>query len=108
MYNHFMGGVDQANQLKSYYNTQRMYLKSWKPLYHFLVDTTVANYYKFSTKSVPGYWPTYSAYKAFHKDLVSALFKYGKRLTKPPSPSAIMEDKDIHKAPTKEHGQKPI
>lgn len=31
-YNHFIGGVDQADQLRSYYNTQRIYVKSWKPL----------------------------------------------------------------------------
>jgi hypothetical protein len=108
IYNHFMGGVNQANQLRSYYNTQRTYLKSWKPLYHFLVNITVANCYKLSTKLVPGYWPTRSAYKAFREDLVSALFKHGERLTKPPGPSTIMEDKDIYKAPAEEHGQEPV
>ena len=57
---------------------------------------TVTNYYKLSTKSVPGHWPTRSAYKAFYKDLVNALFNYGERLTKPSGPAATMEDKDIH------------
>jgi len=85
-----------------------MHLKLWKFLYHFLLNITVANCYKLSTKLVPGHWPTCSAYKAFRKDLISALFKYSKRLTKPPSPSAIMEDKDIYKAPAEEHGQGPI
>ena len=80
----------------------------WKSLYYFLLNITVTNCYKLSTKSVPGYWPTYSAYKAFREDLVSALFKYSKRLTKLPSPSAIMEDKDIYKAPAEEHRHKPI
>lgn len=27
LYNHFMGGVDQANQLQSYYTTQRTHYK---------------------------------------------------------------------------------
>ena len=42
------------------------------------------------------------------KELVSALFKYGKYLTKLPSPSAIIEDKDICKVPAEEHRQEPI
>ena len=57
---------------------------------------------------VPGYWPKYNTHKAFREDLVNALFKYGERLTKPPGLVAIMEDKDIHKAPAEEHGQGPI
>jgi len=108
MYNHFMGGVDQADQLRSYYNTQRTHLKSWKSLYHFLLDTTVTNCYKLSTKSVPGYWPTRSAHKAFREELVDALFNHGERLTKPPGPVNTMEDADIHKAPAEEHGQRPV
>lgn len=32
IYNHSMGGVDQADQLRSCYNTQRIYVKNWKPL----------------------------------------------------------------------------
>lgn len=103
-----MGGVDQADQLRSYYNTQRTHLKSWKPLYHFLLDTTVANCYKLSSQSVPGHWPTRSAHKAFREDLVDALFKHGERLTKPPNPVATMKDKDIYKAPAEEHGRRPI
>ena len=32
MYNHFMNGVDIADQLRSYYNTQKSHWKSWKAL----------------------------------------------------------------------------
>ena len=46
MYNHYMNGVDNADQLRSYYSTQRVHFKSWKPLWHFLLDTTVVNCYK--------------------------------------------------------------
>ena len=35
MYNHFMNGVDIADQLRSYYNTQKSHWKSWKALWHF-------------------------------------------------------------------------
>ena len=31
-YNHYMGGVDQADQLRSYYTTLRRHNKTWKPL----------------------------------------------------------------------------
>ena len=108
MYNHFMGSVDQANQLRSYYNMQRTHQKSWKALYHFLLNTTVINCYKLSTKSVPGHWPTHNTHKAFCKDLISALFEHSKRLTKPPGPVNTIEDADIYKAPAEEHRQRPI
>ena len=45
MYNHFMNGVDIADQLRSYYNTQKSHWKSWKALWHFLLDTTITNSY---------------------------------------------------------------
>ena len=46
MYNHYMNAVDNADQLRSYYSTQRVHFKSWKPLWHFLLDTTIVNSYK--------------------------------------------------------------
>ena len=46
MYNHHMNGVDNADQLRCYYSTQRVHYKSWKPLWHFLLDTTITNCYK--------------------------------------------------------------
>ncbi|KAJ9652035.1 hypothetical protein H2201_009246, partial [Coniosporium apollinis] len=48
LYNHFMGGVDNADQLRVYYNTQRVHLKSWKPLWHWLLDVAIVNSYKLS------------------------------------------------------------
>ena len=39
---------------------------------------------------------------------ISALFKYSECLIKPPSLSAIMEDKDIYKALVEEYKQRPI
>ena len=46
MYNHYMNGVDNADQLRCYYSTQRVHFKNWKPLWHFLLDTTIVNSYK--------------------------------------------------------------
>ena len=45
-YNYYMGGMDQANQLRSYYTILRRYNKTWKPLWYFLLDITVTNCYK--------------------------------------------------------------
>jgi hypothetical protein len=69
---------------------------------------TVTNCYKLSTKSVPGYWPTCSTYKAFCEELVDTLFNHGKRLIKPPGPVNIIEDVDIYKAPAEEYRQRPV
>ena len=46
MYNHYMNGVDNADQLRCYYFTQRVHYKNWKPLWHFLLNITIVNYYK--------------------------------------------------------------
>ena len=46
MYNHHMNGVDRADQLRSYYTTQTKHNKTWKALWHFLLDTTTTNAYK--------------------------------------------------------------
>ncbi len=32
MYNYFINGVDLADQMRSYYNTQKIHFKTWKPL----------------------------------------------------------------------------
>jgi len=84
-YNHFMGGVDQADQLRSYYGTQRTHRKTWKPLWHFLLDTTITNCFKIHTKPPPGATSsTYKRYtqKSFRTELAIALFDHSERLTK--------------------------
>ena len=45
MYNHFANGVDISDQLRSYYNTQNSHWKSWKALWHFLLNTTTTTAY---------------------------------------------------------------
>ena len=44
MYNHFMKGVDTADQMRSYYTSLKIHRRTWKPLFHFLLDTTVTNF----------------------------------------------------------------
>ena len=45
-YNHYMNDVNVANQLRCYYNIQRVHKKTWKSLWHFLLNTTICNNYK--------------------------------------------------------------
>lgn len=48
MYNHYMKRVDQADQDRGYYSSERKHYQTWKLLWHFLLDTTVGNCYKVS------------------------------------------------------------
>lgn len=48
-YNHFMGGVDQFDQLRSYYPILRTHRKTWKALLYLLIDITLVNSYKLSS-----------------------------------------------------------
>jgi hypothetical protein len=45
-YNHFMGGVDIANQLCAEYRIQRPTYRSWWPLFYWILDTAIVNAYK--------------------------------------------------------------
>jgi hypothetical protein len=41
-----MGGVDIADQLRSYYPTQLKCCRSWYPLFFWLLDTTIVNSFR--------------------------------------------------------------
>ena len=45
-YNHHMNGVDVADQLRSYYNTQQIVRRNWMPLFFWLLDTAIINAYR--------------------------------------------------------------
>ena len=44
-YNHFMGGVDIADQLRGYNSTQIQARRNWMPLFFWLLDTALVNSY---------------------------------------------------------------
>src|SRR5215213_743385 len=44
-YNHFIGGVDIADQLRGYYGTQLPVRRTWMPLFFWLLDTAIINSY---------------------------------------------------------------
>ena len=43
MYNHLMNGVDRADQIRTYYRTNRRNYRTWKPLQNYLFQTTICN-----------------------------------------------------------------
>ena len=49
-YNHQMGGVDIADQLRGYYNCQLTVHRTWFPLFFWLLDTTLVNCFKLYCK----------------------------------------------------------
>jgi hypothetical protein len=42
-YNHFMGGVDVADQYRHYYNTQITARRTWVPIFFWLLDTAIVD-----------------------------------------------------------------
>jgi len=101
-----MCGVDIADQLRSYFSTQRIHCQTWKPLWHFLLDTVIGNCYLLST-----YLPTtrYTCRKDTHKqfriDLRNALFEHSTRKRKPYTQKTRIRHgtNDIIWAPTERH-----
>lgn len=50
-YNFNMGGVDIADQLRSYYNTQQTAFRNWMPFFFWLLDTVIINTFLLSKKT---------------------------------------------------------
>jgi hypothetical protein len=98
LYNHHMNGVDRADQLRSYYNTKRKkYYKTWKPLWHFLLDAALTNSYLIATHPPPGELKRYpkKGHAQFLKDLANGLFQHSKMK---PRNSTIETNRNVHKA----------
>ena len=104
MYNRFIKGVNTADQIRSYYTSLKIHRRTWKPLFHFLLDTTVTNAYKLSSYATRG-WLNHASHKAFREDLVNALFKHSARVPQQYK-SRVSMDKIIW-CPVVEHGYKP-
>lgn len=105
MYNHFMNGVDTADQMRSYYTSLKIHRRTWKPLFHFLLDTTVTNAYKLSSYAANG-WPKRSGHKKFLEALITSLFESSAREPRS-NRSRITMDK-IKWHPVVVHGYKAV
>lgn len=85
-YNYYMCGVDITDQLRSYFTTQRIHTRTWKPLFHFLINTVIYNCFLLSS-----YTPTNrrasrtDSHKQFQIDLRNALFERSIRKQKAPT-----------------------
>ena len=75
-YNHYMNGVDKADQLRAFYCVQKTRLKNWMPLLYLLVDFTIVNCYLISTsscrKSFDRPWSS-GVHKQYRLELANAL-----------------------------------
>ena len=106
-YNHFMNGVDQADQLRSYYTTQRIHVKNWKPGWHYLLDTTITNAYKavYCTPEKPyGEASQHSSHKKFRMRLAIQLFEHSERIAYIPQRIKLLRESIQHMSKA-EHGQ---
>ena len=76
-YNHFIGGVDIADQLRAHFSIQLRGVKTWKPLFYWLLDTAIVNAYLLfehqRKAQLVGKDRARSMHRAFRESLVSAL-----------------------------------
>jgi hypothetical protein len=84
LYNYCINGVDKADQLQSYYFTQRIYRKGWKALWHFLLNVTITNSYKLYLHA-PSHRNAYHNHKHFRKALVTTLLRLAEQTYIKPS-----------------------
>ena len=86
LYNHYMNGMNVANQLRFYYNTQRSHKKIWFSLWHWLLNVTITNSYKIVNtieKRPYADQKDSETHKAFLNDLITDLFEHSERLNAP-------------------------
>ena len=105
-YNCYMCGVDVADQLRSYYNTQRVHTRTWKPLFHSLFDTVLGNSYLLSSyKPVGRRALRRESHAQFRRDLRNALFERSAQSgrPRPPAEEVRRTTKQIIWHPTEEH-----
>lgn len=66
-YNMHMGGVDIADQRRSYYSTQLRVVRNWMPLFFWLLDTTVINSFLIAQQHMGGrrhsLWQSHPQYR---------------------------------------------
>ncbi len=80
-YNHHMGGVDIADQLRAGFSTQQRGVKPWRPLFYWLLDTAIINalciseHQRKAKLGVGAKDRVRSAHRAFRESLVFELLK---------------------------------
>lgn len=85
-YNHYMGGVDIANQYRASYDTHRKGRRNWLPLLFFFLEAAIINAYRiqYIAKEQQGTskreLPTH---KGFRKKLYKELFSFARAQPQP-------------------------
>ena len=103
-YNHYMNDVDNADQLRCYYSTQKVHFKSWKPLWHFLLDTAITNSYKVAHYKPEGVQKSHN-HREFRIQLASQLFEYSERLSGKASATKHSLSARVHPAAAIDHSR---
>jgi len=75
-YNYHMGGVDIADQLRSYYPTQHRSCRNWYPLFFWLLDTSLVNCYRIQRTMDP-YRITRSQHYFFRSQVAESFIQTG-------------------------------
>ena len=104
-YNHFINGVDLANQLRSYFNTQKTHRKTWKPLWHFLLDIAIINAFIVYASNPQQPWGSHrknALHRDFRRELVIGLNNNSERLTQAHIRTGPLSNY-IHQAHREEH-----
>ena len=81
-YNYHMGGVDIADQLQSYYNTQLRSCRNWYPLFYWLLDTTLVNCYRIQ-KTINPRQIVRSQHYFFRLEIAEQLIQNGLHISSP-------------------------
>jgi hypothetical protein len=75
-YNHYMGGVDLANQFREAYETHKPTCRTWWPLFYWLIDVACINAYRLYQLSTSGRLLTHLQ---FRTELYYKLLSYSTR-----------------------------
>jgi hypothetical protein len=76
-YNHYMGGVDLANQFRESYETHRATLRNWWPLFYWLIDVACINAYRLYLLHSVDIHPL--THLQFRTELYCKLFEYSSK-----------------------------
>lgn len=76
-YNFNMGGVDRANQLRASYETHQKTLRSWWPIFFWILDVAIINAYCIAKVARQQQGLKQITHLEFRKELYKELFKQG-------------------------------
>jgi len=76
--NLYMGGVDIADQHRSYYSTQLRVVRTWMPFFFWLLDTTIINSFLLASQTMSSDRnPQWSVHSKFRERLAWDLVEQG-------------------------------